>query len=364
MREQSARVICEVNEALVDAENLTELCDRLQTSLRPHIPCDWLALYHMHSRDTRINVATSRGLGFDWDERYSNIACIDPANRRALASRPGTCLAFPEIYDPADERDRYLLEYIRRNGDARMGLVVSLTNRSSQHCLALCLNRQQARETFSEQQVALLSRLQPLITACGLSLLAHSSSSLSRALPDEDLLRPYVLFDERWAIIDFPQRSLELLRSIYRDAGLSTLPAEISDWLRLLANLRPSPTVPRCFVRILPHRRLDLKFKCFSLPDGRLRGLLQLTDKRTVDDFAPLTACGLSPREIELLNHLPAGYTNAQIASALGIKEITVKKRLSLIGDKLGAAGKTEILYAAMARLLELLDQPRSELGP
>ncbi|OPZ58706.1 MAG: Bacterial regulatory protein, luxR family [Deltaproteobacteria bacterium ADurb.Bin510] len=355
-------MVCEVSEAISAVDNLADLSDNLHAALCRHIPCDWLALYDIHRHDTRINVTTNRGLDFDWDDCYSNIAAIDPANRRALASQPGTCLPFPSIYDPDDERDSYLLEYIRRASDTGMGLVISLANRASDHRLALCLNRQSAAEEFTKPDAALLANIQPLVTACCLNLLERAASAQRSELSSQELLTPYVLFDERWAIVDFPSRSLNLLRSLYQDENLNTLPAEISDWLKLLAMLKSAPGHTGSYVKTLTKRRLELRFKNLRLPDGSSRGLLQLIDKRTVDDFTPLTACGLSQREIALLNYLPTGHTNAQIAAALGIREITVKKHLKSIGDKLGAAGKTEILYAAMDRLLELLRQPRPNL--
>lgn len=71
-------------------------------------------------------------------------------------------------------------------------------------------------------------------------------------------------------------------------------------------------------------------------------------------DFGPLEKIGLSRREIEVLNYLPLGLTNNQIASALGIQEVTIKKHLHNIGEKLAAKGKTEILYQALHRKAEI----------
>jgi len=95
------------------------------------------------------------------------------------------------------------------------------------------------------------------------------------------------------------------------------------------------------------------------LPDLNARRfvLLRLTLHGCTADFSALARIGLSRRELEVLSFLPLGYSNAQIASALEIGEVTVKKHLRNAGEKLGATGKTGILYAAMHRLRELESQ-------
>ncbi|GAB4295638.1 MAG: hypothetical protein Kow0090_10590 [Myxococcota bacterium] len=76
----------------------------------------------------------------------------------------------------------------------------------------------------------------------------------------------------------------------------------------------------------------------------------------TCEDFSCLEKNNFSKREVEVLGLLPLGYTNKQIASALGIKEVTVKKHLRNIANKLEAYGKTEILYKALQEKKRLKD--------
>jgi len=61
-------------------------------------------------------------------------------------------------------------------------------------------------------------------------------------------------------------------------------------------------------------------------------------------------AASLTPREREVLGYLRFGYTNAQIAAALGSAERTVRNQLSSIYEKLGVATRAE----AAARCAEL----------
>jgi DNA-binding CsgD family transcriptional regulator len=53
-------------------------------------------------------------------------------------------------------------------------------------------------------------------------------------------------------------------------------------------------------------------------------------------------AAKLTPREREVLSYLRLGYTNAQIASALGSAERTVRNQLGSVYAKLGVASRAE----------------------
>lgn len=64
----------------------------------------------------------------------------------------------------------------------------------------------------------------------------------------------------------------------------------------------------------------------------------------------PATGTKLSPRELQVLEKLPRGLNNVEIAKALGISENTVKSHLKVIFDKLGASGRAE----AVSRGFEL----------
>jgi DNA-binding CsgD family transcriptional regulator len=50
----------------------------------------------------------------------------------------------------------------------------------------------------------------------------------------------------------------------------------------------------------------------------------------------------LTPREADILSYLPLGYTNAQIATALGTSPRTVRNQLGGLFEKLGVATRAE----------------------
>jgi DNA-binding CsgD family transcriptional regulator len=76
--------------------------------------------------------------------------------------------------------------------------------------------------------------------------------------------------------------------------------------------------------------------------------VLQIDPHGCSEDFSALTKQGFSAREIETLSYLPLGYTNRQIAMAMGITVDGVKKHLKNLGRKLEATGRSEILYRAL----------------
>ncbi len=63
-----------------------------------------------------------------------------------------------------------------------------------------------------------------------------------------------------------------------------------------------------------------------------------------------VTALGISPRELAVLERLAAGRSNREIADALGVSPNTIKTHVARLFEKLGAARRTD----AVARAREL----------
>jgi two-component system, NarL family, nitrate/nitrite response regulator NarL len=64
---------------------------------------------------------------------------------------------------------------------------------------------------------------------------------------------------------------------------------------------------------------------------------------------------GLTPRELEIVTLVVAGYSNPEIAQKCSISEQTVKHHMSNIFDKLGVSNRLELaLFAVNHRLTEL----------
>jgi DNA-binding NarL/FixJ family response regulator len=63
-----------------------------------------------------------------------------------------------------------------------------------------------------------------------------------------------------------------------------------------------------------------------------------------------VTGSELTPREVEVLQHLAAGKSNKEIASACGVVEGTVKTHVNNILGKLGVGSRTEAVTLAIKR--------------
>jgi NarL family two-component system response regulator LiaR len=59
-------------------------------------------------------------------------------------------------------------------------------------------------------------------------------------------------------------------------------------------------------------------------------------------DGARVTALGVTPRELEILELIAAGLSNREIAERIFVSENTVKTHLSRLFDKLGAKRRTQ----------------------
>ncbi len=66
-------------------------------------------------------------------------------------------------------------------------------------------------------------------------------------------------------------------------------------------------------------------------------------------EHAP-AAEALTPREIEVLEHLAEGLTNKAIAARLAISDQTVKFHVASIAGKLGVANRTQAVRTAIRR--------------
>ncbi len=70
--------------------------------------------------------------------------------------------------------------------------------------------------------------------------------------------------------------------------------------------------------------------------------------RELLGDFEPIPC--LTPRQLEVLSAMARGLTNAEIATALGIRKDGVNEHVIAILAKLGAANRTEAVAIAMRR--------------
>jgi ATP/maltotriose-dependent transcriptional regulator MalT len=70
-------------------------------------------------------------------------------------------------------------------------------------------------------------------------------------------------------------------------------------------------------------------------------------DAPFVQDSARVEALGITPRELEILELIAAGFSNREIASKLFVTENTVKTHSSRLFDKLNAKRRTQAVQMA-----------------
>ncbi len=83
--------------------------------------------------------------------------------------------------------------------------------------------------------------------------------------------------------------------------------------------------------------------------------VMTLRDLKSVpDDESRKKRFGLTPRELEIVSAIVAGYTNKDISEKFHISEQTVKHHLTNVFDKLGVSNRLELaLFAVNHRLVE-----------
>jgi two-component system nitrate/nitrite response regulator NarL len=62
---------------------------------------------------------------------------------------------------------------------------------------------------------------------------------------------------------------------------------------------------------------------------------------------------GLTPRELEVVAAVVAGYTNSEIANRVKLSEQTIKHHITNIFDKLGVSNRMELALFAVTHRLE-----------
>ena len=72
--------------------------------------------------------------------------------------------------------------------------------------------------------------------------------------------------------------------------------------------------------------------------------------KRLIAESPP--APELTPRQLEILNSMARGYSNAEIAEAFGIKEFSVREHITNIMTKLDASNRAEAVATALRKSL------------
>jgi len=181
--------------------------------------------------------------------------------------------------------------------------------------------------------------------------------------------------------------ALRLTQELHPDILLLDL-AMRPDGLEVLRNLANQPACPtRCILltaaiensQIVEALRLGVRgvvlkesatavlFKCirsvmagqYWIGNEAVADLVKLV--REITAPAPKQNCprnGITPRELQVISTIVAGYSNKEIAQKFSISEDTVKHHLTNIFDKLGVSSRLELATYAISHRLVQHEQP------
>jgi DNA-binding NarL/FixJ family response regulator len=178
-----------------------------------------------------------------------------------------------------------------------------------------------AEASDGEEGVAVIRRERPDVVLLDLRMPKKDGVEVLRTLQSEQALPPTIIlttFDDDAALLEAVKAGAK--GYLLKDVSLEHLTAAIRDVAAGGTIIRP--VVTERVLRGLEHVRRD--FDALSPPD-------------------PLTR-----REIEILRLMAGGYSNREIADALGTAEGTVKNQASSILSKLGVRDRTRAVLKAL----------------
>jgi DNA-binding NarL/FixJ family response regulator len=341
-----SEVVIVLHRRLAALEDFDEVPELLKGVLSRHMNFDWAAVYCLSAANDIEKIAVNPGLRCDWVKLFTAI-------RKSISWLPtvrqgelGQIFLSQDLLDPDNEHDLHMKTIVAESTGAHYAMQMCVV-KTKEHTVNLGLYRNDPERPYTKEDVAFMEEISPIIIFWAQSLVRLRENTIhqlsSSTLLEKEQVRA-VLFDRHLCDVMWTRDALKMLKSnlgsSWRDIILPTL----REWIRqtgLQQNGRKSASGP-----CPEHLVLDsFNLECCAYP---LEGHILINFKRHESDpFLILKKSGLTKREIEVISYLPLGYTNRQIATVLGISEVTVKKHIERIGPKLNAVGRTSIMCKA-----------------
>lgn len=354
--------IVDLNAAVRDIRDYREFPGVLESHIKKLFPVDWLGLYVFGQGPTAYNVATSPSMPYTWDEKYAEFFNLDTIRIDTLNLNVGGTLIFESGNNSRKEAEVYFFETVKKYIDA--------SNFLSLHCAktpgfdsVICLYRSQENHLFSAHEKQILDYLSPILVSFTHTMVLYSEFDFKRVSVDKLAGTQKALtftLNDRLDPVDIPKETELFIKRHFPSAGRRIIPEPIDQWIRLQiapkSCLEPN-SGPWVFKMQLPELNLYCKAYAILTELKQLALMVMMIPHDRPEDFSILGSEGHTQREIEALSYLPLGYSNKQIAMAMDIEEVTVKKHLKNTAQKLDAVGKTDTLYRAIQKkeLLETL---------
>lgn len=157
---------------------------------------------------------------------------------------------------------------------------------------------------------------------------------LTRALQPD-----FVIFDVVMPVLDGVEAAREILAERHLPVILATA-LGTEERIEAARQLNVQAFLLKPFSLAQLRSSIAIAFAQHEVQAADRRKIADLTAALAAAQPAPvsLAACGLTPRETEVLTHLVEGRTNAEIATALGSATRTVEKHVEHVLHKLGVS--------------------------
>ncbi len=362
LKEKTADAVLELHASIMDVRDYTEFPSILESILKKIFHLDWLAMFSFGEGPNAYNIVTNPWLPFDWNEKYIELYDYDKVRKDTLALDVGGTYIYDRASGQDNEKLQYVFETVKKYTDTSHFLTLH-TAKTDTFDSAIGIYRTDNDHQFTQDEKQALDYLSPLLVSISHMMNVYREFDFQRVAINK--LRKSgtglsLLLDERLVPVDIPQKTERFINKHFPCSTQNCLPDSINHWIKTTiapkGKLVPN-TGPWVFKQRLPTMELYCKAYVVVTEFRQLALLIQLIPHNEPIDFSVLTSSGLTRREIEALSYLPLGYSNTQIAMAMNIEVVTVKKHLKNTAQKLGAHGRTELLYQAIKtkNLLESL---------
>jgi len=351
--QKAAEAIIEISSATKEIQNFHEFPQIIELIISKQIPLDWIAMYSNSYSGKEIQTITNPDLTFNWNEIYSQAGPYDYFGACIQQLNPGGFLVNQDVVDPTIEEQCLSLDFAKKHTGTNhfMGLM-GFKNLNQFH--AYGFYRTDIKKPFTHEDKIFFSCLSSLFVSISNTLLLYLQNDFMRAgldyLMAGEPIKPLV-FDKWLKPVEIPADTLKVLSQVFDKTNYAKLPVEIIQWINTTiaprGYIEPN-TGPWFLRRDLPGEILLCQAYVILTPSKRLYLMIKIKYENSTVDFSILKERQLTNREIEVLEYLPIGYTNNQIAKAMGKKTVSEKKHFRNIAAKFGTYSKTETLYRAL----------------
>lgn len=362
MKVKAADALIELHASITDITDFKEFPTILESLIKQMFHIDWLGIFFFSDDFKAYNIVTNPCLPFDWNEKYNTIADFDVIRKNTFSLDVGKTYLHDTVKEPDTDEEIYTLETVKKYTDTSQFLTM-LTGKTNNCHAGIGLYRTDNHYYFNKEEKQALDYLSPVLVSVSHMMRFYSEFDFKRVAMDELRKTANALtmtLNESLLPVDIPAKTKDFLNQHFPFGDKAVIPEPIDTWIK--KNIAPKGRIapntgPWLLKLSLPDMNLYCKAFIVITEFKQLALLISFIPHGQPLDFSVLSAERLTPRETDTLSYLPLGYTNRQIAMAMGIEEVTVKKHLKNAAKKLGALGRTESLYQAIRKkeLLEFL---------